>query len=158
MSVSPEDAARALSDIHATQARAIRSEPFFPTWFVTGVALFATGVSFLSEPGTPPLTTGVGVVVLTAALVAMVFGLARGGRMRAHRSLITRTAMTGYLCWVLASVAVALLVALPLGTREVAYAGTYGCLAMTAFMTATSPLVARWISRRIAGAIHEGDR
>jgi hypothetical protein len=157
MSISPEDAARALSGIRGVQAQAIRSEPFFPAWFTVGVALFATGVSFFTEPGTSPLTTATGIAVLTVALAAMVFRLARGTRMRTHHSLIKPETVSGYVCWVLVSVAVALAVALPLNAREVAYAGVQGCLAMTVFMAATGPLIARWMSRRTADAIRDGD-
>ncbi|GAA2913894.1 hypothetical protein GCM10010517_80440 [Streptosporangium fragile] len=153
MNISPEDAARSLADARTTQARALRAEPSFPAWFTTGVALFATGVTFATEPGTAPAVTVTVIVALTAALVAMTLKLALGSRMRAHRSVIERGAMLGYAGWVLSSVAVAFAVAFPLAGAEVRYAGTYGCLVMTAFMAATGPLVARWISRRLAARV-----
>ncbi|GAA5049132.1 hypothetical protein HNP84_004341 [Thermocatellispora tengchongensis] len=153
MTVPPEDAARDLADTRALQARALPAEPSFPAWFTTGVALFATGVAFLTEPGTPALLTGIGVAALAAALAAMVFLVARAGRLRLHRDLIKPAPMAGFTGWVLACAGLALAVALHLHTREVAYAGTYGCLAMTAFIAVTSPFLARWMSRRIAGAI-----
>ncbi|MBB2913539.1 hypothetical protein FHS43_004843 [Streptosporangium becharense] len=150
MNISPEDAARSLADARAVQAQALRAEPSFPTWFTTGVGLFATGIAFVTEPGTPPAVIVPALVVLTGVLVAMVLRLARGARLRVHRSVIEREAMLGYTGWVLASVAVAFAVAFPLAGAGVRYAGGYGCLAMTAFMAATGPFVARWISRRLA--------
>lgn len=43
-----------------------------------------------------------------------------------------------------------------LAASETAYAATYGCLAMTAFMAVTGPLVTRWISWRFAARVEGG--
>ncbi|MFI6508481.1 hypothetical protein ACIBCT_12820 [Streptosporangium sp. NPDC050855] len=155
MSISPEDAARTLADVRTTQARALRAEPWFPAWYPVGVALFATGVTFVSEPGTDPAVTAGGIVVLTIALVGLVLRLTLTARMRAHRSLLEPAALTGFVVWVLASVGVAFAVAFPLDAAGVAYSGTYGCLVMTAFMAATGPLVGRWISSRLAAGVEQ---
>ncbi|MGC5014755.1 hypothetical protein ACLQ2R_28650 [Streptosporangium sp. DT93] len=153
MSISPEDAARTLADVRTTQARALLAEPWFPAWYPVGVALFCTGIVFVSEPGTEPAVTIGGVVVLTIALVGLVLKLALTARMRAHRSLLESASLTGFVLWVMVSMGVAFAVTFPLEAAGVAYSGTYGCLTMTVFMAATGPFVGRWISRRLAARV-----
>src|SRR3954452_22162585 len=70
-SVNADEAAQSLATIRCTQTRAVRSQPWFPTWYVVGVSLFVAGMQLVTEPGVPgPLSGGVA-VLLCAALGAM---------------------------------------------------------------------------------------
>ncbi|WP_113699741.1 hypothetical protein [Nonomuraea lactucae] len=89
--MNPDEAARSLAAIRETQTKAIRSQPWFPTWYVVGVGAFVTGVQAVTEPA--PL--------------------------------------------------------------DVPYARTVAALAMTVSMAVTGPMVAWWISRRMARKIEE---
>ncbi|MFC7385862.1 hypothetical protein [Sphaerisporangium rhizosphaerae] len=154
--ISPEEAARTLREIRESQARMIRSRPWFPAWYTTGVALFVTGMQFLTEPGTPGAATAAGIVVLTLALTGSVGALVLFERQRPHRSLVTGSILLWFMAWVAVCVGVCLAVALPLSGAGVPYARTYAGLAMTAFMAVTGPLVGRWITRRIAATVEAG--
>ncbi|MGW4643480.1 hypothetical protein ACWEN6_33530 [Sphaerisporangium sp. NPDC004334] len=154
--ISPEEAARTLREIRESQARMIRARPWFPAWYPIGVALFVTGMQFLTEPGTPGAATATGIVVLTLALAGSVGALVLFERQRLYRSLVTASVLVTYIAWVAVCVGLCLAVALLLSGGGVPYARTYAGLAMTAFMAVTAPLVGRWISRRIAAAVEAG--
>ncbi|MDH2429829.1 hypothetical protein [Sphaerisporangium sp. TRM90804] len=155
-SITPEEAARSLAVMRASQARIIRGRPWFPGWYTTGVALHVTGIQFLTEPGTSRAVTVTGVIALTAALGGLVVALAVSRRQRPHRSLVTPGILAVFTAWVLLSMAVCWVLALGLTFAEVPYARTYAALAMTAFMAATGPIVARRITGHMAARIEAG--
>ncbi|GAA4565425.1 hypothetical protein [Planotetraspora kaengkrachanensis] len=154
--MNADEAARSLATIRDTQTRAVRSQPWFPTWYVVGVALFVTGIQFVTEPGMPVAVGGVFGVLLVAALGALVGVFVKTRRMTAHRSLLSPGEFVLFGVWLAACVALCLVLALRLQAAEIAYARTYAALVMTVFMAATGPLVARGISRRIARNIERG--
>ncbi|ETK31183.1 hypothetical protein [Microbispora sp. ATCC PTA-5024] len=153
--MNPDEASRSLATIRATQAKAVGSQPWFPTWYAAGVGLLVTGVQFVTEPGTPVPVTVAGGVALTAALGALVALLVKARRMTAHRSAVSPAGIAAFLVWLLASVGICLAIALRLDAAEVAYARTYAGLAMTGCMAATGPFVARWISGQMARKIEK---
>jgi drug/metabolite transporter (DMT)-like permease len=155
-SVNADEAAQSLATIRDTQTRAVRSQPWFPTWYVVGVSLFVAGMQLVTEPGVPgPLSGGVA-VLLCAVLGAMVAVLVKTRRMTAHRSLLPPGGFVVFGVWLAACVALCLILALRWHTAEIAYARTYAALVMTAFVAATGPLVSRGISRMIARKIEKG--
>ncbi|MEO3810860.1 hypothetical protein ABGB17_17815 [Sphaerisporangium sp. B11E5] len=149
--ITPEDAARTLNEIRTSQARLIRSRPWFPAWYTTGVALYVTGIQFLTEPGTPVAATSTGIAVLTLALAALVLTFAFRTRHRPHRALVTWKILAIFATWLATAIALCLVLALALS--DISYARTYAALAMTAYMTATGPLIARHITNRMAATI-----
>jgi hypothetical protein len=157
MDVSPEEAARALSGIRATQARAVRATPWFPTWFVVGIGLSVTLIQVAGDPLTPLPLRIAGIVLAAAGITGCSIAVGRSGSMRAHRSVHDAAGIIGYIVWIMLLVGLTVAFALILGTREVPYAATWACLAMTAVMGLTGPLLARWISRRNAAKIERGE-
>jgi hypothetical protein len=152
--MNPEEAAQNLATIRRTQAKAIGSEPWFPTWYAVGVGLYVTGIQCVTEQGTPvPVTVG-GAVLLSAALGALIALLVKTRRITAHRSLLS-SAVIAFTTWLLVAIAITFVLALVFESREVAYGRTYAALVMTAWMAATGPFVARLISRRMARKIEE---
>ncbi|MEZ0076738.1 hypothetical protein [Planotetraspora sp. GP83] len=154
--MNPEEAARSLSAIRRTQAKAVGSEPWFPTWYAAGVGVFVTGAQFITEPGTPVSVIVGGGLVLTAGLGALIGRLVTSRRMTAHRSLTSPAGMVVFALWLCAGIGLCLALALWLASAEIAYARTYAGLVMTAFMAATGPYVARWISRQMVLKIEKG--
>lgn len=151
--ITPEDAARTLREIRTSQARVIRSRPWFPAWYTTGVALYVTGVQFLTEPGTPMNTMTTGIAVLSAALLALVLTLAYRTRRRPHRTLVTPKILAVFAAWLVTAILLCLALALPLDAAGIPYARTYAALVMTVYMAATGSVVARHITDRMAAAI-----
>ncbi|GII57015.1 hypothetical protein Pth03_54040 [Planotetraspora thailandica] len=154
--MNPDEAARSLATIRETQTRAVTAQPWFPTWYVIGVSLFVTGMQAVTEPGTPvPLSAGLG-IVLCAGLGALVAVLVKTRRMTAHRSLQSGGGFAVFGGWLVLCFCLCLALALRLDAAGISYARTYAALAMTAFIAATGPLVARRISRLIARKIEKG--
>ncbi|GAT69753.1 hypothetical protein PS9374_05430 [Planomonospora sphaerica] len=156
MDLSPEEAARALSGIRATQARAVRTTPWFPTWFVVGIGLSVTLIQVSADPLTPVPLRIACAVLAAAGIAGSSIAIGRSGRMRAHRSVISAAGMLGYTGWLLALIACTVAAAVFLTLSGVPYGATYACLGMTAAMALTGPLVARWISGRNAAKIERG--
>ncbi|WP_432926037.1 hypothetical protein ACQPZZ_34570 [Microbispora sp. CA-135349] len=154
--MNPEEAAQSLATIRRTQAKALRSEPWFPHWYTTGVGVFVTGGQFVTEPGTPiPVMIGGGLVLLTG-MVILAFLMVRRRKMSAHRSLMTGSGSVAFAVWLVGSIALDIALTFWLTFAEVPYGRTYGALAMTVFMAATGPFVARWISDRMARRVESG--
>ncbi|GAA3442098.1 hypothetical protein [Planomonospora venezuelensis] len=154
--LSPEEAARALSDIRATQARAVRSTPWFPAWFVIGIGLSVTCILAASDPLTPVPMRIAGIVLATAGITGCSVAVGRSGSMRAHKSVTDAGGLIGYFVWVLSIVGLTIPFALFLAWRDVPYAAACAGLAMTAAMGLTGPFLARWISGRNASKIERG--
>ncbi|MCT9932558.1 hypothetical protein N5079_20365 [Planotetraspora sp. A-T 1434] len=154
--MNPQEAAQSLADIRRTQAKAVGSQPWFPTWYMVGVGLFVTGAQLVTEPGTPAVVMAAGGGVLAVGLGALIARLVTSRRMTAHRSVLSAAGMAGFALWLALSIGPALALALWMSTREVAYARTYAALGMSAFMALTGPYVARWISRQMAMKIEKG--
>ncbi|MBG0815145.1 hypothetical protein [Planomonospora sp. ID82291] len=157
MDLSPEEAARALSGIRATQARAVRSTPWFPAWFVVGIGLSVTLIQVASDPLTPLPLRIAGIVLAVAGITGCSIAVGRSGSMRAHKSVLDMAGFAGYMVWVFSLVGLTVAFALFLAAREVPYAATWACLTLTAVMGLTGPLLARWISRRNAAKIERGE-
>ncbi len=151
--MDPEEAAQSLATIRQTQVKAVRSRPWFPTWYVVAVGMFVTGVQFVTEPGTPVPVTVITGVLLFAGMGALIAVFVRTRAMTTHRSLIRMDAMALFALWLFLSIVICLAVAFRLDATEVAYARTYGGLAMTAFQLATGPFVGRRISALLARGI-----
>lgn len=156
MNLTPEEAAHSLAEIRQTQARAVRSRPWFANWYTTGVAVFVTGIQFVTEPGTPRAVAVIGAVLLSAGLGALIAVFVRTRPAVPHRSLMDTASMTIFATWLGAAVVLTLVLALILSAQEIAYARTYAGLAMTVFMAGTGPLVGRWITARMADKIMKG--
>ncbi|GGS65024.1 hypothetical protein GCM10010156_24920 [Planobispora rosea] len=154
--ISPEEAARTLSGIRATQARAVRSTPWFPAWFVVGIGLSVTCILASSDPATPVPLRVAGILLAVAGIAGCSIALSRGGSMRAHKSVTDAAGLVGYFVWVFAIAGLTVAFALFLAFREVPFAAAWAGLAMTAVMGLTGPLLARWISRRNAAKIERG--
>ncbi|MFC4587477.1 hypothetical protein [Sphaerisporangium corydalis] len=154
--VTPEEAARSLREIRASQARVVRARPWFPNWYTTGVALVVTGVQFFTEPGTSGAVAVAGLTTLVLVLLGLVAAMVFGNRQRPHRSLVTVKALFVFLVWVWTSVGVCLVAAVALAGAGVPYARTYAGLAMTVLMASTGPVLGRWITRRMAAKIEAG--
>ncbi|GIH91387.1 hypothetical protein ACFFMN_30945 [Planobispora siamensis] len=154
--LSPEEAARALSGIRATQARAVRSTPWFPTWFVIGIGLSITLIQFAADPLTSLPLRVAGLVLAVAGITGCSIVIGRSGKMRTHKSVVEAGGLLGYFVWVIALVIFAVALALVLAALDIPYAATWACLAMTAVMGLTGPILARWISRRIADKLERG--
>jgi hypothetical protein len=154
--MNPDEAARSLATIRETQTRAVRAQPWFPTWYVVGVCLFVTGIQVVTEPGVPGLLSAGAGVLLCAGLGALVAALVKTRRMTAHRSLQSAGGFAVFGGWLALCVGICMALALRLAAAEIAYARTYAALAMTAFVAATGPFAARGISRLIARRIEKG--
>ncbi|MEV4455292.1 hypothetical protein [Microbispora sp. NPDC049633] len=151
--MNPEEAAQSLAAIRQTQAKAVRSQPWFPAWYAVGVGLFVTGVQFVTEPGTPVPVTVITGVLLCAGMGALIAVFIRTRTMTTHRSLMRADALAVFAVWLFVSIGICLAVAFRLSAAEVAYARTYGGLAMTGFQLVTGPFVGRWVSALLARGI-----
>ncbi|MGI5154691.1 hypothetical protein [Microbispora sp. CA-102843] len=154
--MNPEEAARSLATIRQTQAKAVRSRPWFPTWYVVAVGLFVTGVQFVTEPGTPVPVTVITGVLLAAGMGALIAVFVRTRAMTTHRSLMRVDAVAVFVLWLLLGIGMCLAVAFRLHAAEVAYARTYAGLVMTAFQLVTGPFVGRWVAALLARGIENG--
>ncbi|WP_182883430.1 hypothetical protein [Microbispora sp. H10949] len=151
-----EEAERSLALIRRTQAKAVRSQAWFPAWYAAGVGLFVTGVQFVTEPGTPVVVMMVTGLLLAAGMGALIALLVRTRTMTAHRSLVRANVMTLFMLWLALGIGLCLAVAFRLDAAEVAYARTYAGLVMTAFLLVTGPFVGRWMSAMLARRIESG--
>ncbi|MBG0833411.1 hypothetical protein HS041_37560 [Planomonospora sp. ID67723] len=155
---SPEEAALALSGIRATQARAVGSTPWFPTWFVVGIGLSVTCILAASDPFAPipiPLRIA-GMVLAMAGIAGCSVAVGRSGSMRPHKSVTDAVGLIGYFVWIFSIAGLTVAFTLFLGSLEVPFASACAGLAMTATMGLTGPLLARWVSRRNASKIERG--
>ncbi|WP_214412701.1 hypothetical protein [Sphaerisporangium fuscum] len=152
-SLTPDEAARVLKEIRASQARVVGARPWWPGWYTTGVALYVTGVQFLTEPGTPAAVMAVGLTILTVLLTRLIVALVRGNRPQPHRSLVTAPVVAAFTAWLLSAVAACLVAAIWLSVSGLPYARTYAGLGLTVYMALTGPPVARWITRHMAAKI-----
>ncbi|WP_449064958.1 hypothetical protein [Planomonospora algeriensis] len=156
MDLSPEEAARALSGIRATQAQAVRATPWFPIWFPVGLGLSITLIQASSDSLTPVPLRIAGIVLAVALLTGVSIAVGRSGRMRAHKSVVDTGAVWGYMAWVLGITLPGVALGIFLGLRGVAYGPAFTFLGVTAILGLTGPLVARWVSRRNAAKIERG--
>ncbi|WP_248963679.1 hypothetical protein [Sphaerisporangium perillae] len=154
--ISPEDAAHSLHEIRAAQAKMVRARPWWPGWYTTGVALYVTGMQYCTEPGTTPAVQVTGITLLSLVLAGLVAAMALSSRQRPHRSLVTPAVLGAFGAWLLVGIALCMVLALALSGAGISYGRTYAGLAMTAYMAVTGPLVARWITRRMAATIERG--
>lgn len=156
MHVTPEEAAHRLAEIRRTQARAVGSRPWFPNWYTVGVAVFVTGIQFITEPGTPRAVLVIGAILLPAGLGALMAVFFHTRTAVPHRSLMDGKNWALFIGWLCAAIALCLTLALVLSFQGIPYARTYAGLAMTAFMAGTGPLVTRWITARMAAKLEGG--
>ncbi|WP_055480709.1 hypothetical protein [Sphaerimonospora mesophila] len=145
-----EEAARNLATIRETQAKAMRFQPWLPVWFMAGIGLFVTGVQFITEPGIPkPVAVGLG-IVLAAGMGALVAVFAKTRRMTLSGRMATSAMLPVYLPWLFVGIGLNLGVVFLLGGMDVPFGRTYAGLSLTAYFALGSPLISRWIARRMA--------
>ncbi|MFC0865733.1 hypothetical protein ACFHYQ_25885 [Sphaerimonospora cavernae] len=154
--MNPEEAAQNLATIRETQVRAVGSHRWFPAWYMAGIGLFVTGIQFVTEPGAGSPVKAVVAALLAAGLGALAAVFVGTRRMTVDNGLAWPAFLPVFLPWLAVGLGLALGSAFFFSAMEVPYGRTYGGLAFTAFMAATSPLISRWVARRMARKLEAG--
>ncbi|MEU7912728.1 hypothetical protein [Microbispora bryophytorum] len=153
--MNPEEAARSLTTIRQTQAKAMRSLPWLPTWFIAGIGLLVTGILCVSEPGTPiPMAVGGG-ILLCAAMGALIAVFARTRPMTVNEPAIRRAFSAVYLPWLFGGLVLCWVVSFALQAADVPYGMACGGVAMTAYFALGGRAISRRIARRVARRFEE---
>ncbi|XVQ84777.1 hypothetical protein ACQP2K_39150 [Microbispora siamensis] len=153
--MNPEEAARSLATIRQTQAKAMKSQPWLPTWFIVGIGLFVTGILFVSEPGTPvPVIVG-SAILFCAAMGALTAVFAKTRPMTVNDPAIKRAFSAVYLPWLAGGILLGYAVSFPLAAAHVPYGMACGGLALTLYFALGSRAVSRAIARRAARRFEE---
>ncbi|MEU7941651.1 hypothetical protein [Microbispora bryophytorum] len=153
--MNPEEAARSLATIRQTQAKAMRSLPWLPTWFIAGIGLLVTGILCVSEPGTPiPMAVGGG-ILLCAALGALIAVFVKTRPMTVNEPAARRAFSAVYLPWLFGGLVLCWVVSFGLQAADVPYGMACGGVAMTAYFALGSRAISRRIARRVARRFEE---
>jgi hypothetical protein len=153
--VNPEEAAQSLALIRQTQAKAIRTQTWLPTWFITGVGVLVTGVLVVSEPGTPIPVTICGGILLMAALGALTAVFAKTRPMTVSDPAMRRAFSAVYLPWLFAGIVLCWVASFALQAADVPYGMAGGGVVMTVYFALGSRAISRRIARRVARRFEE---
>jgi len=153
--MDPEEAARSLATIRQTQVKAMKSQPWLPTWFIAGIGVLVTGILVVCEPGTPIPVTVAGGILLTAALGALTAVFAKTRPMTVNDPAIRRAFSAVYLPWLFAGIVLCWVVSFALQAADVPYGMAGGGVVMTAYFAVGSRAISRRIARRVARRFEE---
>lgn len=153
MIISPEEAARALHEVHRTQRTALRSAPpMFPAWYLSAVWGSVAAIQFATEV-LPVPARPIGLVVVLLGLGVAVGKFIRDVlrlTVRPHRSVIDPWAWIGFAAWIVGTQAACFGLMFVLSAVGFDHPRTAAASAVFVVVLFTGPLLPRWMSMRNA--------